>query len=412
MPSPTVPPNTSRATTSRAWLILGSAFLAFTVGASVMHSYTVFLLAFVADFGWSRAEASLAYSVGQLVGGFSSPFVGTLVDRLGTRRMVLLGAALLVIGLVGSAQADALWQVVLLYGVVMTFGANCVGLLVFVPLASRLFANRRGMAISVLQSANGFGRAASAPASQMLIAGIGWRGAYLVAAAVAAAVLLPLAFLFDRRGAAARAAAAPAAGGAEHAWTLAEAIRTPQFWLLFFVYMCTSIGSFLVSLHQIAFAVDVGFDPLYAAGVLGMGAFLAMPGVIATGTLSDYIGREYSALLAYGISIIGVFCALAITGPGDHVLLWLHACFFGLTWGARGPAITAKTADIFPGPRLGTILGVITIGSGLGAAIGSWGAGFIFDVSGSYRAAFIGSIIAYAAGSIAFYALRKPPRAR
>jgi MFS family permease len=410
MPSSTLPPAAPSA--RRAWLILGSAFLAFTVGASVMHSYTVFLLAFVADFGWSRAESSLAYSVGQLVGGFSSPFVGSLVDRLGTRRMVLLGAALLVIGLLGSAQADALWQVVLLYGVVMTFGANCVGLLVFVPLASRLFANRRGMAISVLQSANGFGRAASAPASQMLIAGIGWRGAYLVAAAVAAAVLLPLAFLFDRRGAAARAAAAPAGGAAEHAWTLAEAIRTPQFGLLFFVYMCTSIGSFLVSLHQIAFAVDVGFDPLYAAGVLGMGAFLAMPGVIATGTLSDYIGREYSALLAYGISIIGVFCALAITGPGDHVLLWLHACFFGLTWGARGPAITAKTADIFPGPRLGTILGVITIGSGLGAAIGSWGAGFIFDVSGSYRAAFIGSIVAYAAGSIAFYALRKPPRAR
>ncbi|MDO9710587.1 MFS transporter [Paracraurococcus lichenis] len=395
----------------RAWLILGSAFLAFTVGASVMHSYTVFLLAFVADFGWTRAESSLAYSVGQLVGGASSPFVGSMVDRLGVRRMVLLGGALLVLGLVGSAQAGALWQVVFLYGVVMTFGANCVGLLVFVPLISRLFATRRGMAISVLQSANGFGRAASAPASQVLIEGLGWRGAYLVAAAVAAAVLLPLSFLFDRRGGVARAAAAPAAA-AVRSWTLGEAVRTPQFWLLFLVYMFTSIGSFLVSLHQIAFAVDVGFDPLYAAGVLGMGSFLAMPGVIATGTLSDYIGREWSALLAYGISIIGVFCAMAITGPGDHMLLWLHACFFGLTWGARGPAITAKTADLFPGPRLGTILGVITIGSGLGAAIGSWAAGFVFDVTGSYRVAFIGSVIAYVAGSVAFYALRRPPRPR
>src|SRR3954470_9127823 len=127
MSSPTVPPNPNRANPSRAWLILGSAFLAFTVGASVMHSYTVFLLAFVADFGWTRAESSLAYSVGQLVGGFSSPFVGSLVDRLGTRRVGLLGAALLVIGLLGSAQGDSLWQVGLLYGVVMTFGANCVG---------------------------------------------------------------------------------------------------------------------------------------------------------------------------------------------------------------------------------------------------------------------------------------------
>jgi len=80
-----------------------------------------------------------------------------------------------------------------------------------------------------------------------------------------------------------------------------------------------------------------------------------------------------------------------------------------LTWGARGPAITAKTADLFPGAQLGAILGVITIGSGLGAAIGSWGAGFIFDLSGSYELAFILSIVAYLCGVVAFWALRRPP---
>ncbi len=138
--------------------------------------------------------------------------------------------------------------------------------------------------------------------------------------------------------------ARPSAG-----WTLAEAIRTPHFWLLFAVYLFTGLGSFLVSLHQLAFAVDVGFDKLYAAGVLGIGSFLAIPGTILTGTLSDYIGREWSAILAYGFSIFGVVCALLIASPDQHWLLWLHACFFGLTWGARGPAITAKTADLFPG---------------------------------------------------------------
>ena len=132
--------------------------------------------------------------------------------------------------------------------------------------------------------------------------------------------------------------------------------------------MFTGLGSFLVALHQLAFAVDVGFDKLYAAGVLGMGAFLSLPGVIITGTLSDYIGRELSAIVTYGTSILGVAFALMITAPDQHLLLWLHACFFGLTWGARGPAITAKTADLFPGPNLGAILGVITIGTGLGAA--------------------------------------------
>ena len=97
--------------------------------------------------------------------------------------------------------------------------------------------------------------------------------------------------------------------------------------------------------------------------------------------------------MAYGFSIVGVVCALFITSPDQHLLLWLHSCFFGLTWGARGPAITAKTADLFPGAQLGAILGVITIGSGLGAALGSWGAGIIFDLSGSYELAFILSII-------------------
>ena len=292
-----------------------------------------------------------------------------------------------------------------------------VGLVVFVPLVSRLFTARRGMAISILQSANGFGRAVSAPVAQVMVDGLGWRSAYLVQAGAMAALALPLAALFPRaEGGAPRDGAAAAGGAASGAavrqWTLAEAARTRHFWLLFLVYMCTSIGSFLVSLHQLAFAVGKGFDPLYAATVLGMGSFLALPGVILTGSISDHIGREKAALLAYAISIIGVACALLIESGEQHLLLWLHACFFGITWGARGPAITAKTADLFPGPRLGTILGVITIGSGLGAAIGSWAAGLLFDLTGSYRVAFILSITAYVGGSIAFWALRRPVAVR
>jgi MFS family permease len=326
----------------------------------------------------------------------------------------------LVIGLAVSAFATALWQIVLLYGMVMTVGANCLGLVVFVPILSRHFVQRRGMAISIVQSANGFGRAVSAPLVQLGVSGIGWRPTYLVQAALMALVTLPLAALFRRAD---PAASAIAGDGAAHSatsaaipappprpdWTLAEAMQTPHFWLLSAVYLFTGLGSFFVSLHQLAFAIDVGFDRVYAAGVLGMGALLAVFGTIVTGTLSDYVGREVSAIMAYGFSIVGVICALAITSPEQHLLLWLHACFFGLTWGARGPAITAKTADLFPGRQLGTILGVITIGSGLGAALGSWGAGWIFDLTGSYRVAFSLSIASYICGTVAFWALRRPP---
>jgi MFS family permease len=396
--------------------MLGGAFAAFTVSAGIMHSYAVFLLAFIEEFRWSRAETSIAYSVSQLVAGGSSPLVGAMVDRLGPRRLLVLGGVLLFAGLVGSALISALWQNILLYGIVMTIGANCLGLVVFVPLLSRQFVRRRGMAISIVQSANGFGRAASAPLVQFLISTIGWRETFWAQAVFIAAAVPLLATVFRRAArypiASAPSAINPASDDAPlpaSNWTLSAAIRTPHFWLLFAVYLFTGLGSFLVSLHQLAFAVDVGFDKLYAAGVLGIGSFLAIGGTIVTGTLSDYIGREWSAILAYGISIIGVVCALLITSPDQHWLLWLHACFFGLTWGARGPAITAKTADLFPGGRLGTILGVITIGSGIGSAAGSWAAGWIFDLSGSYRVAFMLSIAAYLCGCIAFWALRRPP---
>jgi len=403
--------------------MLGGAFAAFTVSAGIMHSYAVFLVAFIEEFRWSRAETSIAYSVSQLVAGGSSPLVGALVDRLGPRRLLLLGGSLLVAGLIGSALISALWQNVLLYGIIMTIGANCLGLVVFVPLLSRHFVRRRGMAISIVQSANGFGRATSAPLVQLSISTIGWRETYLVQAAFVAAMVPLLAALF-RRVARYPIPSEPTAPGTDPAtdpaptstpaanWTLAEAMRTPHFWLLFAVYLFTGLGSFLVSLHQLAFAIDIGFDKLYAAGVLGIGSFLAIAGTIVTGSLSDYIGREWSAILAYGISIVGVVCALLITSPDQHWLLYLHACFFGLTWGARGPAITAKTADLFPGGRLGTILGVITIGSGIGSAVGAWAAGWIFDLSGSYRLAFSLSIVAYLCGCAAFWALRRPPGLR
>jgi MFS transporter, OFA family, oxalate/formate antiporter len=405
-------------TSGRGGLLLGGAFVTFAVSAALMHSYAVFLVAFLEEFRWSRAETSLAYSVSAFVSGASAPFVGALVDRLGPRRLVLLGGGMLALGLLGSAYVAALWQLIVLYGVLMTVGANCLGLVVFVPMLSRRFVSNRGMAISIVQSANGFARAVSAPVAQILISTIGWRHAYLGQAALMGVLIWPLAALFrrDEPPAAVAPASRPALGeGVEAApparrdWTLAEAIATPHFWLLFTVYLATGLGSFFVSLHQLAFAVDVGFDKLYAASVLGLGALLSVGGTIVTGTLSDYIGRELSAILAYVVSIVGVICALFITGPGDAWLLWIHACFFGLTWGARGPAITAKTADLFPGRNLGTILGVITVGTGIGSAVGAWGAGWIFDVSGSYRLAFLASIASYLVGCVAFWGLRRPP---
>jgi MFS family permease len=394
--------------------------LTFAVSAGLMHSYPVFFVAFLAEFGWSRARASVAYSVSQLLTGASSPVVGMLVDRVGPRRLVLLGGIALALGLALSARVSALWHLIALYGVVMTVGANCLGLVVLTPLVSRRFVQKRGLVLSIVQAANGFGRAGSVPVVQFLISTVGWRRAYLALAAAMAIAIVPLAQSFrggevptDGRTAAATEPA-PTRPGATPAreWTLGEAMATPHFWLLFLVYLLTGLGSFFVSLHQLAFATDVGFDTLRAASILGMGSFLSVAGTIFTGTISDYVGREVSAIFAYGISIIGVIAALFISSPDQTWLLWVHACFFGLTWGARGPMITAKTADLFQGRHLGAILGVISIGTGIGAAAGAWASGLIFDLSGSYRLAFLLSIASYLAGCVAFWFLRRPAVSR
>jgi MFS transporter, OFA family, oxalate/formate antiporter len=391
------------------WGIVAAAFLTFAVSSGLMHSYPVFFVAFLAEFGWGRAQASLAYSASQLLTGASSPVVGMLVDRVGPRRLVMLGGVALALGLALSAWVSALWHLIVLYGVVMTVGANCLGLVVLAPLVSRRFVARRGLVLSIVQAANGFGRAGSVPLVQFLISTVGWRHAYLALAAAMAIAIVPLAWPYAGAPTAGTvvAAARPEAIGPRD-WTLREAMLTPHFWLLFLVYLLTGLGSFFVSLHQLAFAADVGFDTLHAASVLGMGSFLSVAGTIFTGTISDYVGREVSAILAYGISIVGVIAALFITSADQTWLLWVHACFFGLTWGARGPMITAKTADLFQGRHLGAILGAISIGTGIGAAVGAWASGLIFDLSGSYRLAFLLSIASYLAGCVAFWFLRRP----
>src|SRR5437879_13567278 len=126
-------------TSRRGGLLLGGAFVTFAISAALMHSYSVFLVAFLEEFRWSRAETSLAFSVSQLVGGASAPFVGALVDRLGPRRLVLLGGSVLALGLLGSSHAGALWQIVVLYGVLMTLGANCLGPVCLFACLLRLF---------------------------------------------------------------------------------------------------------------------------------------------------------------------------------------------------------------------------------------------------------------------------------
>ncbi|MDH3599659.1 MAG: MFS transporter, partial [Candidatus Tectomicrobia bacterium] len=174
------------------WLLLAGAALSFAVSSGLMHAFTVFFVAFLAEFGWTRADASIAYALSQLMIGVSAPLVGGAVDRFGPRRLVAVGGSLLALSLAASAVVSSLWHLIIIYGLLMTLGANCLGLVVFTPMIARWFAHRLGFAIAVIQAANGMGRAVATPLSQILVETIGWRQSYLLMAAFMALVLLPL----------------------------------------------------------------------------------------------------------------------------------------------------------------------------------------------------------------------------
>lgn len=345
--------------------------------------------------------------------GISAPLVGWGVDRFGPRILVLVGGSILTLSLAASAFVSTLWQLVVLYGIIMTLGANCLGLVVFTPLISRWFVQQRGLAIAIIQAANCLGRAVATPLAQVLVEVIGWRTAYLVLAVVMLVMTLPLVRVFRERIPEKDDAVAvqlPQGGDVRAEprteWGLWQAMGTSAFWLLFGIYMCIGLGSFFVSLHQLAFAVDMGFDPLDAATALGVGSLLTIGGILLFGVLSDRIGREITGILAYVVSIVGVICALFISGPTHFWIFWLHACLFGITWGTRGPLITAKSADLFHGRQLGLIFGVISIGTGIGSSVGTWMSGWIFDVFGSYQLSFVLSIVSYLGGCVLFWRLR------
>jgi predicted MFS family arabinose efflux permease len=260
-------------------------------------------------------------------------------------------------------------------------------------------------------SGMGMGVLVIGPLAQWLIAARGWRAAYLILGAGALAVLVPLVWLGARDAPAAaappRAASRAAASGDRR--EVGAALRTRSFWALFFAYLFTPLAVFPVVTHQVAFAVDQGFPRLFVAGVFGLVGLMSIVGRIVFGVAADRIGRAASASLSYACTALGTLCLLAIERWRQPAPLYAYALLFGLGFGARGPIITAMASQLFQGRRFGVIYGILSVGSGIGGGIGPWFGGAIHDLTGSYRAACLISIVFCALGTLCFW-LARPPR--
>jgi MFS family permease len=387
------------------WVTLAVAF-------GLYFSFPVFLVPLLEEFGWSRGATAGAFSLSSIAQGLLSPAVGLLVDRLGPRRVMLAGVLLLGGGCALASRVDTLWSLYLVTGVLAAAGVTAVGWVPSGALLAGWFAARRGSVMGLAFSGMGVGILVLGPLAQWLIDTRGWRQAYLGLGAGTLALLLPLVWLGVRE--APRAARpAPAAGPAPAAPgpALREALRSRAFWALFGAYLCTPLAVFPVVTHQVAFAVDRGFPRLFVAAVFGLTGFMSTVGRILFGVAADRLGRAASASLSYAATAGGTLCLLALERWSHPAPLYAYALLFGLGFGARGPIITAMAAQLFQGPRFGVIYGILSVGNGVGGAVGPWFGGAIHDLTGSYRAAFLIAVGFCGLGAACFWLARPPRRA-
>jgi MFS family permease len=392
-----------------AWIVVGAVWVTLAIASGLYFSFPIFFVALLEEFGWSRGATAAAFSIASIVQGLLSPVVGTLVDRLGPRRVMLGGAAVLGAGCALSSRVDSLWSLYLIVGVLTAAGACAVSWVPAGALIARWFAEGRGSAMGVTFSGMGAGVLTVGPLTQWLIAGYGWRTAYLALGAGTLAVLLPLIWLGVRDGPAGAAPVrGPSPGGLTWGAEVGDALRTRAFWALFFAYLCTPLAVFSVVTHQVAFAVDHGFPRLFVASIFGLTGLLSVVGRIGFGVAADRIGRATSATISYACTAVGTLCLLGIEAWPHAAALYAYAVFFGLGFGARGPIITAMASQLFPG-RFGAIYGFLSVGNGIGGGVAPWFAGFVHDLTGSYRVAFLIAVAFCVIGATCFW-LARPPR--
>lgn len=381
----------------------------------------MFFVPLVEEFRWSRALTAGALSFSTIVQGLLAPVTGVLVDRVGPRPVVLTGAVLLASASLLAATIQAPWQLYLYTGVLGAMGLVALGWVPMGVLLSRWFSERRGRAVGIAFSGMGVGIFVVGPLAQWLIAQVGWRAASATLGAGALLVLVPLVYLgardpdangqrapqlasFHARREDAARERGPRLGPDP---TLCAALRTREFWALWAAYFFTPLAVFPVATHQVAFAIDLGFAPMFAATVFGLMGLMSSLGRPAFGTAADRFGGPLAATVSFGCTAGGALALLALEASPGAVWLVAYAVLFGLGFGARGPIITAMASDLFGGRRFGAIYGVLNLGNGLGAAVGPWFGGAVHDASGSYRVAFLSSVLFSALASACFWAARR-----
>ncbi|MFC1930637.1 MFS transporter [Chloroflexota bacterium] len=403
------------------WVIVGTGILVTALAYGIRYSFSVMFTSLLQYFQWSRDSTAAIFSFQFLAYGITAPIAGALVDRLGSRKTMSIGAVILASGAAISSFGNELWHYYLSLGLFTGTGLVLIGAVPFTRVVTNWFTNKRGLALSLLFFGTGCSHLLY-PLFAFLIEELGWRQTFLVESAIAIVILLPCVILFVRSrpeemglvpdgiktGVQMKAKQKVVETVLNESWvavdwTLTKAIKTWRFWLLCLsAFSVWGIAEQLMFTHHIAFAEDVGYSKMYASSVLSMVGMMMAIGALM-GFISDKIGREVTFTVSTFLLVLGIVAMMLITDASTPGLLYLYAILFGFGLGLGIPALAAAVTDVFQGRRAGATIGFVWFMFAVGGTIGPWLGGVIFEVSGSYLIAFILSAVMAVISCIALW---------
>ena len=387
------------------WVVVGICFLTLAVGGATNGSFSIFYVAMLKEFHWSRADAAGAFSLSMLLFSVCGPLVGFLIDRFGTRKVMPFGVIVLTIGVLSSSFISSLWQLYLFYGVLMAAGITHIGFIPNVLIISNWFFRHRALALGIANAGRGTGALILLPLIQYAIQNAGWRYAYLFLGSLVFIVLLPLLAIFQRgrpmdKGLTRLGDADTAPHAVENSKpvpvgpSLPEAIRSYRFWTLGILGIVTGASFSGLFVHAVAYMGDVGYPTFFAATIFGLAGACRSGGGIVGGLFSDRYGRESAFTIFSVLTFFGTM-TLIYSKPETPFLIYAFAIMYGLGSGATGTISSSLQADVFQGKSFGLIFGFIQAAAGIGAALGPWLTGLIYDTQGTYLPALEGMLGIY-----------------
>ncbi len=382
------------------WYIVGvCAFLALvTIG--VRGSFGVFILPMSHDFGWSRTAISLAAALGTLVNGATQPFLGSVYDNMGGRKVLLGGLVVMGVATILLSFTFNILFLAFVSGFVVATAASAVSLTNMGALLSRWFRRRRATVIGCTAAGASMGGMLLVPFSAYFMQATDWRMTWVALGVIVLALALPLGWFFLRddpselglhsdgdpepiQGAAAGNVVSQRAPLEVERW--ADSFRSPPIWQVSLAYAICGATTFILTFHFVPFAIERDISPGRAATMFGLMSGLNVAGSIGAGMLSDKFGRKNLLALVYLMRGGGyLLLLLAPTELG----MWGFAVVAGFSWWATAPLTASLTADVYGLRALGTISGVTFVFHQIGGAATVLLAGFLHDLTGSYTLPF------------------------